>query len=216
MTLPVGATLPTGSECAARVRATPEIRAANQIYNATRGTSPHDGTPRIDGDFTGTTDEIIQWAACKWGIDEDVARAQVARESWWYQTAAGDMTSDPSECHPELRAGTGDCPESIGLMQVRYRYHLDAFEDSNAINSSAYNLDYAFGVWRSCFEGEVTWLNNVERGAEYQAGDIWGCIGVWFSGRWYTEEAVGYIGRVQDYLDRRIWETDAFVNHSRP
>ena len=26
---------------------------------------------RVDGDFAGTTDQIIQWAACKWGIDEE-------------------------------------------------------------------------------------------------------------------------------------------------
>ena len=38
---------------------------------------------RVTGNFTGTTDEIIQWAACKWGIDEDIVRAQMAKESWW-------------------------------------------------------------------------------------------------------------------------------------
>ena len=29
----------------------------------------------VDGDFAGTTDQLIQWAACKWGIDEDIVRA---------------------------------------------------------------------------------------------------------------------------------------------
>jgi hypothetical protein len=32
--------------------------------------------PPAKGDDEGTTDEIIQWAACKWGIDTDVVRAQ--------------------------------------------------------------------------------------------------------------------------------------------
>ena len=31
--------------------------------------------PRINGDFTGTTDEIIQWASCKWGISDEDASA---------------------------------------------------------------------------------------------------------------------------------------------
>jgi soluble lytic murein transglycosylase-like protein len=31
--------------------------------------------------FRGTTDEIIRWAAWKWGIDEDLLRAVAARES---------------------------------------------------------------------------------------------------------------------------------------
>ena len=29
---------------------------------------------RVTGNFTGTTDMILQWAACKWGIDEDIVR----------------------------------------------------------------------------------------------------------------------------------------------
>lgn len=208
-TLPPRSTLPTGAECASRVRPTPEIRPDNTAYNTTPGTSAHDTMPRVDGNFTGTTDELIQWAACKWGIDEDVARAQVAIESWWRQTTGGDRTFDPSICHPDLRAAL-PCPESVGLMQVRFQYHGEAYEDSNAIRSSAYNLDYAFGMWRSCFEGDLTWLNTVERGSDYVAGDLWGCTGVWFSGRWYTQPAIDYNARVRDFLDRRIWETDNF------
>jgi autotransporter family porin len=36
---------------------------------------------RVTGNFTGTTDEIIQWAAHKWGIDEDVVRSVATAES---------------------------------------------------------------------------------------------------------------------------------------
>ncbi|MDX2378558.1 MAG: hypothetical protein QNM02_02220, partial [Acidimicrobiia bacterium] len=210
-TLPVGAALPSGAECAGRVRAAGEQRPNNATPNATRGTRPNGRQPRTDGDFTGTTDEILQWVACKWGIDEDVVRAQTAIESWWHQSTRGDLTSDQSACHPDLRTGGGQCPESIGLLQVRYLYHLEAFQDSNAIRSSAYNADYAYAVWRSCFEGNETWLNTVERGATYVAGDLEGCLGMWFSGRWRTTEAVNYIARVNDYLVRRIWTTSGFA-----
>ncbi len=40
---------------------------------------------RVDGQFAGTTDEIFQWAACKWGLSDDMLRAIAVRESTWYQ-----------------------------------------------------------------------------------------------------------------------------------
>jgi hypothetical protein len=41
--------------------------------------------PRVDGQFTGTTDEIIQWAACKWGLPDNFLRAEADVESTWFQ-----------------------------------------------------------------------------------------------------------------------------------
>jgi hypothetical protein len=35
---------------------------------------------RVDGQYTGSTDMIMRWAACKYGIDEDVVRAQGCRK----------------------------------------------------------------------------------------------------------------------------------------
>ena len=212
-TLPPGAALPSGAECAARVRPADEVRSMNNGYNSTRGTKPNGRYPRVDGDFVGTTDEIIQWAACKWGIDEDWARAQVAKESWWDMRVGGDQNADQNSCHPSLRTSGPTCPESIGLMQVRFLYHLEAFEDENAIRSSAYNIDYAYAVWRACYNGELKWLNNVERGATYQAGDLEGCLGVWFTGRWYVPRAYPYIDAVREYKNNRVWETSAFLNY---
>lgn len=211
-TLPAGASLPSGAWCAARVKSAAEIRPGNASYNQTRGTNGNGRYPRVDGNFVGTTDEIIQWAACKWGIDEDVARAQAAKESWWQMTAGGDRTSDQSKCHPDLRTGSGQCAESIGLLQVRFRPHEEAFEDSNAIRSTAYNVDYTYAVWRDCYDGGLGWLNTVERGREYSAGDLDGCLGVWFSGRWYTDRAVTYVGEVKELLRNRIWEQSQFRN----
>lgn len=208
-TLPVGSELPTGDQCASWITRSIEIRPGNAAANNTVGTGPHPDYPRVDGDFTGTTEEIIQWAACKWGIDEDIARAQVLKESWWHQDAGGDLTTDSSRCHWSVQ-GQYPCPESLGVMQVRYPYHGAAFDD--AAFSTAYNLDYAYAVWRDCYEGNQTWLNNVERGGTYGAGDLWGCAGVWFAGRWYTGGAQDYIAAVQGILNDRTWETPVFVN----
>ena len=94
-------------------------------------------------------------------------------------------------------------------MQVRFSAHRAAFP--SARTSTAYNLDHSLAVIRSCFEGRETWLNQFERGRDYGAGDIWGCVGLWFSGRWYFNNA-DYVVAVQDYLNRRVWEQPDFVN----
>lgn len=208
-TLAPGVALPGDQACAAAVRPAAEVRPTNHVPNHTPGVGTTDGYPRVTGNFTGTTDELIQWVACKWGIDEDVVRAQIVKESWWYQSAGGDRTTDPNLCHPLVRDEL-PCPESVGLGQVRYQYHMAAFANANAVMSSAYNLDYTYAIWRSCFEGELDWLNTVERGAEYVAGDMWGCLGVWFSGRWYGQPATAYIAAVQEILTTRVWESPGF------
>ena len=213
--LPAGSVLPSGAECAARVRPMTENRPQNVEFNATRGSGPNELFPRATGDFVGTTDEIIQWTACKWGADEDWVRAQIVNESYWSQTTTGDFTTDASSCAPGFPIGSvGDrateCPESIGLGQVRWNYHTTAFVDDNASRSSAYNLDYTYAWWRACVEGEYTWLNTVDRGAQYTAGDPLGCAGVWYSGRWYTDDAVWYLDRLTETFQSRTWEQASF------
>jgi autotransporter family porin len=107
-TLLPGSQLPGETECAAAVKPRPENKGVNAPYNATTGSqslaedffTPGSGderantqiAARVTGNFTGTTDEILQWAACKWGIDEDLVRAQAAFESWWRQDAKGDLS----------------------------------------------------------------------------------------------------------------------------
>jgi autotransporter family porin len=218
-TLPPGSALPSDAQCRQRVRPAAENRPGTRVFNQTTGheTNPDPALPtarRITGNYTGTTDQIIQWVACKWGIDENVVRAQVAIESWWHQTATGDFTTNPAHCAPRHPIGAdgraGMCPESIGLGQVRTQYFRAYISD--AVASSAYNLDVTYAVWRSCFEGHETWLNTVERGRQYAKGDLWGCVGRWFSGRWHTAAATEYIGRVQSYLRQRIWTTPNFAN----
>ncbi|MEO6125853.1 MAG: hypothetical protein ABIR32_19305 [Ilumatobacteraceae bacterium] len=214
-TLAPGTPLPSDAACASAVRPAAEIRPINNAANHTRGVltagvAPAVAGKAVTGNFVGTTDEIIQWAACKCGIDEDIVRAQIAKESGWHMDAYGDAGSDQSACPPRFR-GSATCPQSIGLGQVRFAYHGAAFVNDNAINSSAYNLDYTYSRWRACFEGSETWFNDFERGSQYAAGDAWGCVGAWFAGRWRTAPAVRYISEVQDYLVKRIWATPEFL-----
>ena len=72
------------------------------------------------------------------------------------------------------------------------------------------NADTAYAIWRSCYDGYETWLNNVPHGPPYAAGDAWGCVGRWFAGRWHTAAADQYVAKVQQYLSERIWTTPDF------
>jgi hypothetical protein len=148
----------------------------------------------VDGHYKGTTDEIIQWAAHKWGIDPDLMRADAAVESWWHQDAVGD---------------NGD---SFGLFQVRRPYHCFG-KCRIARSSTAFNADYYGGIVRSYFDGTQTWLNTVGgNGATYRAGDLWGSVGAWYSGRWRDAGALGYVQHVKQDLGQRVWETADFQN----
>jgi hypothetical protein len=226
-TLAPGAYLPSGAQCATWVHARPypENKGVNRRVNQTTGHSV--GTaffagddarangriaPRVDGAFTGTTREILRWAACKWGVDEDLVLAQAAIESWWRQDTLGDWTGDASRCAPGRGLGVdgraGQCPESFGILQNRYPYEKAAWPGIGT--STAMNADLAYAIWRVCFEGYEGWLNTVDRGKDYAPGDAWGCVGRWFSGRWHVAAGDGYVSRVRGYLDQRIWETASF------
>jgi len=226
-TLPPGAALPSDAQCATWVHARPypENKGVNRRANQTVGHAVASGffagddaragtriAPRVDGRFTGTTREILRWAACKWGVDEDLVLAQAAIESWWRQDTLGDWTGDAARCAPGHGLGVdgkaGQCPESFGILQNRYPYEKSAWPGIGT--STAMNADLAYGIWRTCFEGYEGWLNTVDRGKDYAAGDAWGCVGRWFSGRWHVAAGDGYVGRVRGYLDQRIWETANF------
>jgi hypothetical protein len=143
---------------------------------------------RVSGDYTGTTDEIIQWAARKWGFSPDVLRAVAVVESWWKMSAIGDG---------------GD---SYGLMQVRRGPHC-CFPATR--RSTAFNVDY-YGAWlRSAYDGRFRWLNTVARGERYTSGDLWGSVGLWYSGRWRYGTG-DYISRVKETIRQRKWRRAGF------
>ena len=59
-------------------------------------------------------------------------------------------------------------------------------------HDAALNADYWGSIIRSYFDGRQTWLSTVAgNGAPYAAGDLWGSIGAWFSGRWHDPGAEG-------------------------
>jgi hypothetical protein len=153
---------------------------------------PSDYKDRITGNFTGTTDEIIQWAAWKWGLDEDILRAQAHRESNWYENGPA-----------------GDGGVSYGLMQVKSTVHLATYPLSS--QSTAFNIDYAAAKMRFFFDGHCTWMNTQPGNVgTYTAGDIWGTLGAYYSGGWHNPAAEWYIGEVKNRLAKRVWKQPGF------
>jgi hypothetical protein len=99
--------------------------------------------PRVDGQFTGTTDEIFQWAACKWGLPDNLIRAIAVRESTWYQNevyatgrpvnnwGSGDLFTNTSKASQKFcdmltrygrdyqrDYGKGQCPRTFSIVGV--------------------------------------------------------------------------------------------------
>jgi hypothetical protein len=223
-TLPPGVALPSDSTCAKLVRPVAEQRADNTVANATvllpgsfslAALGPQNGydshtaslVARVTGNFVGTTDEIIQWASCKWGFDENVVRAIAITESNWHQSQLGDTTTNAALCPPGVAA---PCARSFGIHQVTWNSDpVGTFPASR--NSTAFNLDASLLVHRVCFEGYMQWLKNIGY-TSYAAGDLWGCVGQWYSGNWHDAAASTYISKVQGYVNTKPWTQPGFSN----
>jgi hypothetical protein len=148
---------------------------------------------KVTGNFTGTTDEIMQWAAWKWGLPENVVRAVAVNESWWKMSMVGDNGM------------------SFGLFQIKNvaKWHGGTYPLSK--NDSAFNADYWAGMVRQYYEGCSTWMKDYTfNGSHYAAGDLWGSIGAWYSGNWHSNAAETYIAHVKKRLADKTWKQPGF------
>ncbi|HSH18632.1 MAG TPA: malectin domain-containing carbohydrate-binding protein [Candidatus Saccharimonadales bacterium] len=170
---------------------------------------------RVTGNFKGTTDEIIQWTAIKWGLSDDMIRAQLINESSWYQGQKdgngwpinGRGYGDFGHCGgspPGSGYGSGG-PTSFGLPQIKWCAHANTWPNSERY--SAYAMDYYGAIMRGCLEGwdYVTSTRN----------DTWGCVGRWFSGEWYSGNAQ-YIADAKTHLANKPWRSFADRSGSLP
>jgi hypothetical protein len=142
---------------------------------------------RVDGQFTGRTDEIFQWAACKWGLPDDLLRAIAEKESTWYQYltyrsgravpdyGSGDVFSSPSAAskvycdfvarhgHDYQRdLGSGICPKTFSIVGVM------AWQDPG------------WGTWRSNQNGVFPFnRNSTAFAVDYLGSQLRGCYEGW-------------------------------------
>jgi hypothetical protein len=204
------ATHPLSDRRAARLvhRSGREVRPANRAATHRMPTraqlrafwrqSPMPYARYVTGHFTGTTDEVIQWAAIKWGFRPDLLRAVATVESWWKMSTVGD---------------NGD---SFGLYQVRRPYHCKGSVCRQFRRDAAFNADYYGGILRAYYDGRQDWLNDPgvrqDNGKVYRRGDLWGSVGAWFSGRWWNALARGYVTKVKSALADRTWRSSDFLS----
>lgn len=158
-----------------------------------------------------TTDELIQFYACKWGWKDNVIRGEMVDESNWYQSATGD-TRYASQAPQVFDAGGDPWPTSFGLPQIKWYYHppttgfggtvrQDGVQDPTSsypmsVQSTGFALDYFLCILRGIYDGHCTFM---------PGGDPWGAIGSWFAGAWYSSDAIDYIDRVTNYTNAQSW-----------
>jgi hypothetical protein len=160
-----------------------------------------------------STDDLIQWAAHKWGIPEDLVRAQMVTESWWRQSALGDRATVPPSWYdqypPQARiAGTSDVYQSMGISQIKWRPDNSLHTGTEPLRwkSVAFNLDFYGATVRYYYDGLCGWCS-----PGYSAGQDLNSIGAWFSPQpWLNAGQLSYVARVTANLANRTWEDPGF------
>jgi hypothetical protein len=217
-----GASLPTEASCITAVNASPIPE--NAPWNENDGTGynsnlpPAGGVPAyfyanapccnemqssdfasVDGNYSGSTDDLIRITACKWGIDEDYIRSQAWIESDWHQDCAaahggsgcnegGDMNNpggDPSGLAVTAITPGGvfsdfngfgdpgsssDHWDSWSIVQTKVYYAWMTWPMME--ESTPFGLDYRYAEMRGCVNGdEYSYYNSQSsaQGTDYQS-----------------------------------------------
>ncbi|HVS28231.1 MAG TPA: hypothetical protein VHE14_01690 [Solirubrobacteraceae bacterium] len=160
-----------------------------------------------------STDDLLQWGAHKWGIPEDIVRAQAVVESWWRQSALGDRTAvQPSwvpQYPPQAQIpGSNDVWQSMGILQVRWSPDGLIHPGTEPLRwkSVAFNIDYYGSIIRYYYDGRCDWC-----GPGYAPGQDWNSLGGWFNpSPWNNQGAQGYVATLKQRLAERTWATPDF------
>lgn len=127
----------------------------------------HDYYPYINGECQGTTEQIIEWAARKWGFADvaavnggpplnrlDAVKAQVLIESDWFQNIQGDFHCGAS--------GPNGMAVSYGIIGVKNSV-CDGSNNNwknsfpRSLRSTALALDYAYAGIRAHYDCAIHW-----------------------------------------------------------
>jgi autotransporter family porin len=222
---PVGAALPTAAACRDKVikqSSGLEIRPKNAAVNNRTGGGisvkvlaaskawNRKYASRIKGDLvkprgrSTTTAEVLDWAACKWGLDSYLMRAIAVQESAWRHSQLGDKTSNPRECRKIGKSAP--CYQSYGLIQIKGTTHLGTYPMT--AQSAPFAADFAGAFLHACYNGAFTWL---KKRTGYRAGDIWGCVSMYYSGSW-KGGLNRYARQVKKHYDTKAWTEKRFVS----
>ena len=167
----------------------------------------------VTGRFTGTTDEVIQWAARKWGLKPDLlrgvddGRVVVADEHARRQRRLVQALPGPPPL-PLHRARVPGVPRRRGAQRGLLRR-----DPARVLRREAGLAEHGLG--RRAGSGDERSARG--RGGRYRRGDLWGSVGAWFSGRWWNEPGAA-TSRGQaaaegaDVADRRSAKAEAVAS----
>ncbi len=176
----------------------------------------------LDGLRQPSTDDLIQWAAHKWGIPENWLRAEYVYESYWNGFQLGDMASVRRSWYKRYPfqarvPSSDDVYQSMGLTQVKWipDGSVGAGTEPLRWRSTAFNVDYQAATVRFYYDNpsgtRSSWGDKA-----YSPCEQWASIGGWFEPYpWHNSGQNQYIREVQRHLGDRDWTTSTFV-HWRP
>lgn len=174
-----------------------------------------------DGLSHPSTDDLIQWAAHKWGIPENWLRAEYVVESYWDGFHLGDENAVSAGWYARYPSqarvpGTNSVYESMGITQVRWAADNSLGPGSEPLRweSTAFNIDYQAAMVRFYYDNP--------QGARSSWGDKsytpcqpWNSIGGWYEPYpWGNGGQNQYVAKVQHSLGDSEWLTQSFVDWS--
>lgn len=196
-----GASLPTEASCVSVVNASPI--AENAPWNQDDGTGynsnvpPAGGVPdyfyanapccnempksdfaTVDGNYSGSTDDLIRITACKWGIDEDYIRSQAWIESDWHQDCAAAHGGSGCNEGGDLNNPGGD-PSGLAVTSITPGGVFSGFNGFGNPGSGSDHWDSWSIVQTKVYYAWMTWPMMEEStpfGLDYRYAEMRGCI----------------------------------------
>jgi hypothetical protein len=148
---------------------------------------------RITGMKTGTTAELILWAADSWGVPRSLALALAWNESLWKTRMAGDYQTGRLTSWGDYRPLDY---QSYGMIQIKRSYWPDSFP--KARDSTAYGLSYGLAILRAMYDGALPTI---------PAGGSWDrALQAYFDGQPGTPGGVAYSEKVRRVEADRPWK----------
>lgn len=176
-----------------------------------------------DGLHHPSTDELIQWAAHKWGIPENWLRAEYVLESNWNSFMLGDQTpvsaADYRRYPVQARVpGTLQVYQSLGITQVRWDPKGDFGAGSEPLRwlSTAFNIDLQAATVRFFYD-DPHGARKLWGDSSYRPCQRWNSIGGWFHPYpWSNPGQAQYVRSVQDNLRNASWRSSDFLGATPP
>jgi hypothetical protein len=174
-----------------------------------------------DGMRDPSTDDLIQWAAHKWGIPENWLRAEYVQESYWNQFQLGDATKVSSRWYDQYPSQaripqTGEVYQSLGITQVRWAPDGSLGPGTEPLRweSTAFNVDDQAATIRFYYDNpsnaRTSWGDH-----SYAPCEKWRSVGGWYRPYpWGNPDQAWYVGGVRKHLANRDWASGSFLGWS--